>query len=245
MSIRDKLAHIAEERSEKEWAARESGAREVGERATQFLEPGEQLQVAVPGELTVPPPSTAGAMAGRFAVNVVVGLLDSSGGFNSDYDSGVEVVIAVTDRAIVVIRSDDEPSHGTYGRYPRNMYFPVKAGGPFQEFLLGHSKLNAPSRSDHDWGRWEDVPPSEQFHYGRVETALGNANAVLDTMIANKVFDAPVNAPQAQQQPKVPYQGWYPDPAGAPESRYWDGLQWDLRYWDGRRPDRTAQPPAQ
>jgi hypothetical protein len=244
MGIRDKLAQISEERSQKQWDAREQDATAGGARAEQFLQPGEQLQVVVPGLLRVPPPpSSAGATVGRAVENVAIGLLLQSEGVRPSYDDGihpqstsVEVVIAVTDRAIIVIRSDDEPAHGTYGRYPRNMHFSVKSLADFQHVRLGYSELDAPIHTDHDWGRWEDMPPSDQFHYGTVETALGKANAALDTMIANNVIDAAANSPQAQQRTDAPRQGWYPDPAGGPEFRYWDGSQWDLSYWDGRQP---------
>jgi hypothetical protein len=45
----------------------------------------------------------------------------------------------------------------------------------------------------------------------------------------------PAISPQAQEHPTSPPPGWYPDPTGAPGTRYWDASRWNL----------MAQPPAQ
>jgi hypothetical protein len=53
--------------------------------------------------------------------------------------------------------------------------------------------------------------------------------------LMNELFYAITATLRAQQRPTLPPPGWYPDPTGASQMRYWDGSQWNL----------TAEPPAQ
>jgi hypothetical protein len=219
-----------------EWgdAAKKKVAHEYSQLAISFLEPGEQIQVAFK--------ATPG---GQWKQHVTERVVDVTFGMGATSYSELPAAIAVTDRAIFVIRLSHKPRSGPE-RYPRHVYLqltrsknPLRVGDKW--FRLGDDIFWV---DPNDWAYWEPWPPGPGAKVGPVEMAIAHANAALDIMIANQDVDAPPptgntsgsdSSPPAQEGATLPPPGWYPDPTGTPGMRYWDGRQWNL----------TAQPPAQ
>ena len=200
MSLRDKLA----------------------KRARPYLEPGEQIQAVFMAQSGVSPYwgwplgllvlipysmiyafKLQGTVVGSVLILVllVTLIVVSKLLFRSHH-------FVVTDRAITVLDSSrwwlTFPSR-LRGRHPRNSYF-GQLSGLYGRFMLGNTEY---------WVRlW------------RFRKDVAAADAALTAMMQRGEPGLTAAAPQGQQPGSLPPAGWYPDPTGDSDKRYWDGEQW-------------------
>ncbi|MGB7163522.1 MAG: DUF2510 domain-containing protein, partial [Mycobacterium sp.] len=91
-------------------------------------------------------------------------------------------------------------------RHPRNFYFGSRKSGLWGTFVLGNTNY---------WVRMK-------FHKD-----VAAADAALTAMMQRgEPGLAATAAPLGQQSGSLPPAGWYPDPTGGSDKRYWDGEQW-------------------
>ena len=115
----------------------------------------------------------------------------------------------VTDRAITVL--DASRWRPTFPsrlrqRHPRNFYFGRRTSGLWGMFELDNTKY---------WVRL------------RFRKDVAAADAALTAMMQRgEPGLAATAAPLGQQPGSLPPAGWYPDPTGGSDKRYWDGEQW-------------------
>ncbi len=114
----------------------------------------------------------------------------------------------VTDQAISVI--DASQWRPTFParlrqRYPRTLYFGSRTSGLWRMFDLDNNKY---------WVR------------SRFQKDAAAADAALTAMTQRGGPSLAVAAPSGQQPGGLPPAGWYPDPAGGSDKRYWNGEQW-------------------
>lgn len=115
----------------------------------------------------------------------------------------------VTDRAIKVIDTSrwilTFPTR-LRQRHPRNFYFGSRKSGLWGTFVLSNTNY---------WVRMK-------FHKD-----VAAADAALTAMMQRgEPGLAATAAPLGQQSGSLPPAGWYPDPTGGSDKRYWDGEQW-------------------
>jgi hypothetical protein len=187
-----------------------------------YLEPGEQIQAVFMAQSGVSPNWNwlfgllvliPYSMIYAFKLqNTIVGLV-------SLLVLAVTIVVAsqlifrihhfvVTDRAIVVIDANrfilTFPSR-LRQRHPRNVYFGNRKSGFWGTFELGNTKY---------WTR------------RRFQKDLAAADAALTAMTQRGTPGPAAAAPAGQQPGGLPPAGWYPDPTGGSDQRYWNGEQW-------------------
>jgi Protein of unknown function (DUF2510) len=114
----------------------------------------------------------------------------------------------VTDRAFTVLDASS-PWIPTFPirlrqRHPRNFYF-GQLSGRWGMFELGNTKY------------WV----GKQFHKD-----VAAADAALTAMLQRGEPGLTAAAPLGQQPRSLPPAGWYPNPTGGSDKRYWDGEQW-------------------
>jgi hypothetical protein len=114
----------------------------------------------------------------------------------------------VTDRAITVLDASrwmpTFPSR-LRQRHPRNSYFGRRTSGFWGMFELENTKY---------WVR------------SRFRKDVAAADAALTAMMQPGEPGLTAAAPLAQQPGSLPPAGWYPDPTGGSDKRYWNGEQW-------------------
>ena len=199
MSLRDKLA----------------------QRARPYLEPGEHIQAVFMAQSGVSPywNQLIGVLVLiPFVMVYVFRLQNTVVGVVLTLILGVTIVtfstlfvrthhFVVTDRAIVVIDANrfilTLPSR-LRQRHPRNFYF-GQMSGLFGKFVLGNTDY---------WTR------------RRFQKDVAAADAALTAMTQRGTPGPAAAAPAGQQPGGLPPAGWYPDPTGGSDQRYWNGEQW-------------------
>lgn len=194
----------------------------LAQRARPFLEPGEQIQAVFMAQSGVSPyllllfglifaipysmiyafklQSTAVGLA-LLLILVVTLIVVSTLLFRTHH-------FVVTDRAITVL--DASRWWATFPsrlrqRHPRNVYF-GQLSGLYGRFMLGNTEY---------WvRRW------------RFRKDVAAADAALTAMMQRGEPGLTAAAPLGQQPRSLPPAGWYPDPTGGSDKRYWDGEQW-------------------
>jgi Protein of unknown function (DUF2510) len=119
-------------------------------------------------------------------------------------------VVVVTDREIVVLKRFGywtlRPPTRVPMRHSRNFHFGPMSGIVYGSFVLDGTKYLVPR------GCFKDVASADA-----ALVAEAAPSHVGDATLASKGGESPVRSSPA---------GWYPDPAGRLERRYWDGNQW-------------------
>jgi len=113
----------------------------------------------------------------------------------------------VTDRAITVLHASWLATFPRQlrQRHPRTVYFGLRKSGLWGTFELDNTKY---------WVR------------SRFQKDLAAADAALTAMTQRGQPGLVTASPVGQQPVTLPPAGWYPDPTGGSDMRYWDGAQW-------------------
>jgi hypothetical protein len=195
----------------------------LAQRARPHLEPGEQIQAVFMAQSGVSP---YWAQLIGFLVLIPLVMIygfklqNTPGGLVLLLILAVTLIVVstllfrthhfvVTDRAITVL--DASRWWATFPsrlrqRHPRNVYF-GQLSGLYGRFMLGNTEY---------WvRRW------------RFRKDVAAADAALTAMMQRgEPGLAATAAPLGQQPGSLPPAGWYPDPTGGSDKRYWDGEQW-------------------